>query len=145
MTEKNFSNYIKSSLPKECFIHKIENGLNSSGFPDLYILYKSIPLLIELKTTIKRNRIIKEDILFKLEKSQIAWHLKYNKFNGVSFILQQCPLKHDLFLFDGYSIAMYQATKLNKPKPIIESSLLNCLNEARKIAINKMLLETSIN
>jgi len=141
MTEKNFSNYIKSSLPKDCFIHKIENGLNSSaGFPDLYILYKSIPLLIELKTTIKRNRIIKEDILFKLEKSQIAWHLKYNKFKGVSFILHQCPSKRDLFLFDGYSIAMYQATKLNKPKPIIESSLLNCLNEARKIAINKMLL-----
>lgn len=140
MSEKNFSNYIKDTLPKECFIHKIENGLTSSGFPDLYLLYKSIPILIELKTPIKRNRKTKDNILFKLEKSQVAWHLKYNKFKGVSFILHQVPLNTNLFLFDGYKSALYQATKLEKPSPIIQAPLKECLEVARKIVLEKMLL-----
>ena len=138
MLEKNFSNYIKHSLPKDCFIHKIENGLNSSGFPDLYLLYKTIPLLIELKTSIKRNKTLKDNILFKLEKSQIAWHLNYNKFNGVSFILQNCPLKRELLLFDGYEIAYNQATKLKETKPLFHGALLDCLDVARTIALEKM-------
>lgn len=142
MSEKTFSNYIKNSLPNECFLQKIENGFKTSGFPDLFILYKTIPILIELKTTIKRNGKTKENYLFKLEKSQIAWHLKFKKFNGVSFFLHQVPFSNDLFLFDGYQVAMFHATKLEKPVPIAQGLLKDCLNVARKTVIENMFLES---
>ena len=141
MLEKNFSKYIKQNLPKDCFVQNIENGLKFSGFPDLYILYKTIPLLIELKTSIKRNKTIKDNISFKLEKSQIAWHINYNRFNGVSFILQNAPLTNDLVLFDAYLIAMSQATSTPKPEPLIIAPLKDCIEQARKIVIASMKLE----
>ena len=78
-TEKTLANEIKMALPKNSFFQKIENRV-SSGFPDLFILLNGIPLFIELKSPIKGNRI-------KCEKSQIAWHLRYNACNGVSFFL----------------------------------------------------------
>ena len=82
-TEKTLGNEIKKALPKNSFFQKIENRV-SSGFPDLFILLNGIPLFIELKSPIKGNRI-------KCEKSQIAWHLRFNACNGTSFFLLRVP------------------------------------------------------
>ncbi len=91
--EKQLANEIKKALPKNSFFQKIENRV-ASGFPDLFILLNGIPLFIELKSPIKGNTI-------KCEKSQIAWHLRYNSCKGVSFFLLRVPLTSDLILFDG--------------------------------------------
>ena len=93
MKEKNFFLNIKKQLPKGCFIQKIENKFNS-GFPDLILITDKLPLFIELKSPIKRNRIT-------IEKSQISIHLRIKLNNYISFILVRCPLTSDLFLFDG--------------------------------------------
>ena len=93
MKEKNFFLNIKKQLPKGCFIQKIENKFNS-GFPDLILITDKLPLFIELKSPIKRNRIT-------MEKSQISIHLRVKANNYISFILVHDPLTSDLFLFDG--------------------------------------------
>ena len=117
--EKALSNEIKKALPKGSFFQKIENRV-ASGFPDLFILLNGIPLFIELKAPIKGNRI-------KCEKSQIAWHLRYNACKGVSFFLLRVPLTNDLFLFDGGIVARSIAQDCDFPKSAILCSRKNIL------------------
>ena len=107
-TEKTLGNEIKKALPKNSFFQKIENRV-SSGFPDLFILLNGIPLFIELKSPIKGNRI-------KCEKSQIAWHLRFNACNGTSFFLLRVPSTSDLFLFDGGIVARSIAQNCDFPR-----------------------------
>ena len=118
-TEKTLGNEIKKALPKNSFFQKIENRV-SNGFPDLFILLNGIPLFIELKSPIKGNRI-------KCEKSQIAWHLRYNACNGVSFFLLRVPLTSDLFLFDGGIVARSIAQNCDFPKSATLCSRKNLL------------------
>jgi len=118
-TEKTLANEIKMALPKNSFFQKIENRV-SSGFPDLFILLNGIPLFIELKSPIKGNRI-------KCEKSQIAWHLRYNACKGVSFFLLRAPLTSDLFLFDGGIVAKSLATNCDFPRSATLASRLSIL------------------
>lgn len=103
MKEKNFFLNIKKQLPKDCFIQKIENKFNS-GFPDLILITDKLPLFIELKSPIKRNRIT-------MEKSQISIHLRIKANNYISFILVNDPLTSDLFLFDGGIICNFCVSK----------------------------------
>jgi len=117
--EKALSNEIKKALPKSSFFQKIENRV-ASGFPDLFILLNGIPLFIELKAPIKGNRI-------KCEKSQIAWHLRYNACKGVSFFLLRVPLTSDLFLFDGGIVARSIAQDCEFPKSATLCSRKNIL------------------
>jgi len=106
--EKTLGNEIKSVLPKGSFFNKIENRVGV-GLPDLFILLNGIPLFIELKSPIKGNKI-------KLEKSQVAWHLRYKTCNGLSFILLRVPSTSDLFLFDGGIVAECIAKNCDFPK-----------------------------
>ena len=106
--EKTLGNEIKSVLPKGSFFNKLENRVGV-GLPDLFILLNGIPLFIELKSPIKGNRI-------KLEKSQIAWHLRYKTCNGLSFILLRDALTSSLFLFDGGIVAECIAKNCDFPK-----------------------------
>ena len=104
MKEKNFFLNIKKQLPKGCFIQKIENKFNS-GFPDLILITDKLPLFIELKSPIKRNRIT-------MEKSQISIHLRVKANNYISFILVHDPLTSDLFLFDGGILCTFLVSDL---------------------------------
>ena len=106
--EKTLGNEIKKALPKNSFFQKMENRV-SSGFPDLFIVLNGIPLFIELKSPIKGNRI-------KLEKSQIAWHLRLKSCNSTSFILVRDTLTSSLFLFDGGIVAECIAKNCDFPK-----------------------------
>ena len=117
--EKQLANEIKKALPKNSFFQKIENRV-ASGFPDLFILLNGIPLFIELKSPIKGNTI-------KCEKSQIAWHLRYNSCKGVSFFLLRVPLTSDLFLFDGGIVARSIAQNCEFPKSATLCSRKNIL------------------
>ena len=119
MKEKNFFLNIKKQLPKGCFIQKIENKFNS-GFPDLILITDKLPLFIELKSPIKRNRII-------MEKSQISIHLRVKANNYISFILVRCPLTSDLFLFDGGIVARSIAQDCEFPKSATLCSRKNIL------------------
>ena len=118
-SEKLLANEIKKALPKGSFFQKIENRV-ASGFPDLFILLNGIPLFIELKSPIKGNRI-------KCEKSQIAWHLRYNACKGVSFFLLRVPLTSDLILFDGGIVARSIAQDCEFPKSATLCSRKNIL------------------
>jgi hypothetical protein len=118
-SEKLLANEIKKALPKGSFFQKIENRV-ASGFPDLFILLNGIPLFIELKAPIKGNRI-------KCEKSQIAWHLRYNACKGVSFFLLRVPLTSDLILFDGGIVARSIAQDCEFPKSATLCSRKNIL------------------
>ena len=117
--EKTLSNEIKKALPKNSFFQKLENRVGS-GFPDLYILLNGIPLFIELKAPIKGNRI-------KLEKSQIAWHIKHNSCNGASFILLRDAFTSNLVLFDGGQVALSIAKNCDFPRSATLCSRKNIL------------------
>ena len=136
MKEKNFFLNIKKQLPKGCFIQKIENKFNS-GFPDLILITDKLPLFIELKSPIKRNRII-------IEKSQISIHLRIKANNYISFILVRCPLTSDLFLFDGGIICNFCVSKglcnfsLSEEKGfLVRGSLEECLRIACVLILSR--------
>ena len=91
-TEKILSNLLKQSLPKKTFFQRIENRVGE-GIPDTFICMNGNVYFIELKI-IKNNRIIPQ-------KSQIAWHISYDRSNGISFFLASSPKERCLFLFEG--------------------------------------------
>tara|TARA_Y100000401_G_C8275317_1_gene200543 strand:- start:117 stop:404 length:288 start_codon:yes stop_codon:yes gene_type:complete len=70
---------------------------------------------IELKI-IKNNRIT-------IQKSQIAWHIKYNQCNGVSFFLASRPKERDLFLFEGGKSLEIQGSRIEDIEHLVQGSI----------------------
>ena len=135
MKEKQFFLNIKKQLPPNTFIQKIENKFNS-GFTDVIIINKKLPLFIELKSPTKGNK-------FKVELSQISTHLRIQANNYVSFFLVQAPSKAIIYLFEGGTLC--KALALQVPCTpllshetegfLIYGSLDDCLGSAnRKVA-----------
>ena len=107
MKEKQFFLNIKKQLPLNTFIQKIENKFNS-GFTDVIIINKKLPLFIELKSPTKGNR-------FKVELSQISTHLRIQANNYVSFFLVRHPSTSLLYLFEGGSLCKFLASQPCNP------------------------------
>ena len=107
MKEKQFFLNIKKQLPSNTFIQKIENKFNS-GFTDVIIINKKLPLFIELKSPTKGNR-------FKVELSQISTHLRIQANNYVSFFLVRHPSTSLLYLFEGGSLCKFLASQPCNP------------------------------
>jgi penicillin-binding protein-related factor A (putative recombinase) len=70
---------------------------------------------IELKI-IKNNRII-------LQKSQIAWHIKYDRSNGISFFLASSPKERCLFLFEGQKALEIQGSRVEDIEYLVRGSI----------------------
>jgi len=107
MKEKQFFLNIKKQLPPNTFIQKIENKFNS-GFTDVIIINKKLPLFIELKSPTKGNK-------FKVELSQISTHLRIQANNYVSFFLVRQPQTKALYLFEGGSLCKFLVSQPCNP------------------------------
>jgi Holliday junction resolvase len=70
---------------------------------------------IELKI-IKNNRIT-------IQKSQIAWHISYDRSNGISFFLASRPKEGDLFLFEGGKSLEIQGSRIEDIEHLVQGSI----------------------
>ena len=113
-TEKLLSAILKQNLPKKTFYQRIENRIGE-GIPDTFICMNGNVFFIELKI-IKNNRIT-------IQKSQIAWHIKYNQCNGVSFFLASRPKERDLFLFEGGKSLEIQGSRIEDIGHLVQGSI----------------------
>ncbi len=83
--------------------------------PDVYICMDGVPLWVELKI-IKNNRIIPQ-------KSQIAWHISYDRSNGISFFLASSPKERCLFLFEGRKALEIQGSRIEDIDYLVRGSM----------------------
>ena len=113
-TEKTLSTILKQNLPKKTFFQRIENRVGE-GIPDTFICMDGYNFFIELKI-IKNNRII-------LQKSQIAWNIKYSRCNGVSFFLASSPKERCLFLFEGQKALEIQGSRVEDIEYLVRGSI----------------------
>tara|TARA_R100001463_G_scaffold119909_1_gene175872 strand:+ start:43 stop:483 length:441 start_codon:yes stop_codon:yes gene_type:complete len=113
-TEKTLSTILKQNLPKKTFFQRIENRVGE-GIPDTFICIDGNVYFIELKI-IKNNRII-------LQKSQIAWHIKYSRCNGASFFLASSPKDRCLFLFEGGKALEIQGSRIEDIGHLVQGSI----------------------
>ena len=113
-TEKILSNLLKQSLPKKTFFQRIENRVGE-GIPDTFICMNGNVYFIELKI-IKNNRIIPQ-------KSQIAWHISYDRSNGISFFLASSPKERCLFLFEGGKALEIQGSRIEDIEYLVRGSI----------------------
>jgi Holliday junction resolvase len=113
-TEKTLSTILKQNLPKKTFFQRIENRVGE-GIPDTFICIDGNVYFIELKI-IKNNRII-------LQKSQIAWHIKYSRCNGASFFLASSPKEGCLFLFEGGKALEIQGSRIEDIEYLVRGSI----------------------
>lgn len=70
---------------------------------------------IELKI-IKNNKIIPQ-------KSQIAWHISYDRSNGISFFLASSPKERCLFLFEGGKALEIQGSRIEDIEYLVRGSI----------------------
>ena len=114
MTEKKLWNSLRQYLPKKSHAQRIENRV-SEGMPDCYICIDGVPIWVELKI-IKNNRIV-------LQKSQIAWHISYDRSNGISFFLASSPSDRCLFLFEGRKALEIQGSRIEDIDYLVRGSI----------------------
>jgi len=90
--ETAFFKWIKTTL-KNVYFCRIEHS-TTAGIPDLFTVLNDKTIFIELKFT-NTNKLEKP----RLNKFQIAWHMKYSKAGGVAFILVNRQKQSSLELF----------------------------------------------
>ena len=113
-TEKALSTLLKQNLPKKTFFQRIENRVGE-GIADTFICLDGNVFFIELKI-IKNNRIV-------LQKSQIAWHISYDRSNGISFFLASSPSERCLFLFEGRKALEIQGSRIEDIDYLVRGSM----------------------
>jgi hypothetical protein len=100
------------------FWTSIETGMTMKGVPDSFAIKSSCAFWVEYKKT-EANAV-------DLDPKQVAWHDRYLRCGGISFIAvrQQCsagprrPARDGLFLFRGADVKKLKAEGLRGAKPI---------------------------
>jgi len=92
MSESNFWKTVKRNLPSDCHATRIENR-HGGGVPDVHIVWNGFAFWIEMKV-MKGNKIL-------IANNQIAYHISYSRYGGISFFLVKDPRDKSIYLFDG--------------------------------------------
>ncbi len=127
--EANFWKIVKKKLPAESRHWRIENRAGS-GIPDVYIIWKSVPIWAELKVT-KNNKIL-------VSPTQISWHMAHSDSGGLSFFLAKHLVTSDVFLFEGRDARAIARTGLHN-EPLYQGSLDEALSHMYEKSLEHLL------
>ena len=92
--EANFWNTLRTSVPKDGFVMRLENKVGL-GTPDVYCMLDGLPFWLELK--------VNQRIATRVSKYQVAWHTLHYARGGLSFFLVKDPRTNHIHLYPGSS------------------------------------------
>jgi len=103
----------------DIFWTSIETGSTGRGIPDSFGIIDSFTFWAEFKIT-------EANALSTLFAEQVAWHLRYARCGGISFIIvrQRCEAgprreaRDNLYIFRGREAAKLKASGLKGAKPL---------------------------